>query len=843
MLMPPSPLPSARPLNVPQAYAQATEAHRQGRLAEAERLYAAILAVRPDHFDALHLLGVIKLARGQPAEALNLIAAAMRPKAPSPQIWLNHGLVLNALNRPTEAVESFERAIKLKSKFPEAHNNRGVVLANLGRNEDALESYKKALAIKPNYADAHCNMGNALKQLGRHDEALKSYERALQARPNYPDVFYNRAVMLKELGRAEEALANYDRAIALRPEMAEAHCNRGVALHHLRRLDEALASYDRAIAIRPDYAEAHYNRGMTLEDMWRHEDALAGYDRALALRPDLAEALSNRGNVLNALKRVDEALASYERALALRPTLIEALSNRGMTLHELHRYDEALVMYDRALAVAHDHVNALNNRGTTLQEMKRFEEALAAFERLHVVQPDHPHALSGAAKCAICVCDWERSTALAPQIEAQVKAGVPVSPFVMLGLSGDPALQLQSAKNYVAHRIPKLPAPMWNGERWTHDKIRVAYLSADFKTHATAFLMAELFERHDREKFEWHAISFSIDDGSEMRARLVAAFDRFHDVRGKSNTETAQLIRDLEIDIAVDLKGYTQEARPEILSHRPAPVAASYIGYPGSVGAPFIDYIIGDPIVTPFEHQPFFTEQIVQLPDSYQVNDTHRRIAEHAPTRAEAGLPERGFVFCSFNNNWKIAPDVFDAWMRLLQHVEGSVLWLLRDNDSADRNLRAQAARRGIDPSRLVFADRMLPDEHLARHRLADLFLDTLPCNAHTTASDALWAGLPVLTCPGGAFAGRVAASLVSAAGLPELVAPDLASYEALALKLAREPAQLTALKGRLARNRGTCALFDPTRFARHIEAAYMTMWQTWQRGDAPKGFSFAPIG
>jgi predicted O-linked N-acetylglucosamine transferase (SPINDLY family) len=420
---------------------------------------------------------------------------------------------------------------------------------------------------------------------------------------------------------------------------------------------------------------------------------------------------------------------------------------------------------------------------------------------------------------------------------------VPVSPFALLGLSGDPALQLQCARNYLAHRMPALPAPLWNGERWTHDKIRVAYLSADFKTHATAFLMAELFERHDRDKFEWHAISFGVDDGSEMRARLVAAFDRFHDVRAKSNAEAAQLIRDLEIDIAVDLKGYTQEARPEILAHQPAPLAASYIGYPGTTGAPFIDTIIGDAFVTPFEHQPHFTEAIVQLPDSYQVNDTRRRlIAERTPTRAEAGLPAHGFVFCSFNNNWKIAPEVFDIWMRLLQQVDGSVLWLLRDNEAAERNLRAEATRRGIDPARLVFAERLLPDAHLARHRLADLFLDTLPCNAHTTASDALWAGLPVLTCPRGAFAGRVAASLVNAAGLPELIAPDLSAYETLALRLAHEPTLLAELKARLAQNRTACALFDPARSARAIEAAYTMMWQRWQRGEAPSSFRVDPV-
>jgi predicted O-linked N-acetylglucosamine transferase (SPINDLY family) len=367
-------------------------------------------------------------------------------------------------------------------------------------------------------------------------------------------------------------------------------------------------------------------------------------------------------------------------------------------------------------------------------------------------------------------------------------------------------------------------------------------VSADFRTHATAFLMAELFERHDRSRFETYAISFSTDDNSDMRRRLIAAFDHFHEMRANSDTEVAKLMRDLQIDIAIDLKGYTQDARPEIFEYRPAPIQANYLGYPGSMGSRVIDYIIADPTVAPFEHAPFFSEKIVQLPDSYQVNDTHRKVGTEVPTRAQAGLPEQGFVFCSFNNNWKITPSVFDVWMRLLQKTEGSVLWLLGDNEGSIRNLRKEAQKRGVDPARLVFADRMLPEPHLARHALADLFLDTLPCNAHTTASDALWVGLPVLTCVGGTFAGRVAASLVRAANMPELVTTSFADYEAVALKLAREPAQAKALRQRLLDNRLNVPLFNPERFARHIEAAYTTMWETWQRGEAPKAFAVPAI-
>jgi protein O-GlcNAc transferase len=839
--MPPSPLPTTAPLNVPQTLAQALALHKQGRVAEAERLYAAILAARPDHVDALQYLSLIRYDQGQFAEALQLTASAMRARAPSPQILMHQGLVLNALNRHDEALESFDRAIKLKSKFAEAHNNRAVVLMALGRNEEALEGLRKALAIMPSYVEAISNQGNVFIQLNRLDEALKSYDRALALRQNHVESLFNRGNVLKDLRRHDEALASYNRTLALRPDFPEALCNHSAVLCELQRYAEGLVSADRAAALRPNYVEALYNRAGLLYGLRRFEEALASYDQAVATVPSLAEAWCNRGNSLRELKRFDEALASYDRAVALRPEFADALSNRSMILHDYRRYDEALASCDQALAVRPDHINALNNRSESLRDLKRFEEAMESFQRLLALQPDHPHAFSGAASCAVNLCDWERKAQFAPTVEAHIVNRTSViSAFAQFGYTGNPALQRQCAANYVAHRLPELPEPLWKGETWRHDRPRIAYLSADFREHATAFLMAGLFEQHDRSRFEISAFSFSTNDRSAMRARLVSAFDQFHDVYQSSDIEVAQMLREREIDIAIDLKGHTQESRIGIFAHQPAPIAVSYLGYPASTGARFIDYVIGDRIVSPFELQPHFDEKIVHLPDSYQVNDRKRIIAERTPTRTEAGLPEHGFVFCSFNNNWKITPEVFDVWMQLLREVEGSTLWLLRDNEGAERNLRKEAQQRGIDPARLVFAGRMQPADHLARHRLADLFLDTLPCNAHTTASDALWAGLPVLTCLGEAFAGRVAASLLHAAGLAELVTTDLEQYHALALKLAREPALLADTKSRLVRNRDTCPLFDTVRFARHIEQAYMTMWETWQRGEAPTSFAVA---
>ena len=808
------------------------------RFDEATASYDEALALKPDYAEAFYNRGVALQELKRLDEALVSYGKALALKSDYAEAFNDRGNALQELKRFDEALASYDKALALKPDYAEAFYNRGGALRELKALDEALVSYDKVLALKPDHAEAFNNRGVALQELKRFDEALVSYDTALALKPDYAEAHYNRGGALQELKWLDEALASYDKALALKPDYAEAFNNRGNALQELKRLDEALASYDKTLTLKPDYAEAFNNRGGALQELKRLDEALASYDKALALKPDYAEAFNNRGNALQELKRLDEALASYDKALALKPDYADAFNNRGNALQELKRLDEALASYDKALALKRDHAEAFNNRGGALKELKRLDEALASYDKALALKPDHAHAFSGIADCVNRICDWRRMKNVADDVIAHVaEERSIISPFLLLGYSGDPALQLQCARNFVADEVPSLPRPLWTGETWRHDKLRVAYLSADFHGHATTCLMAELFERHDRSRFEIIGVSFGVDDRSEMRKRLVAAFDQFHDVRGKSDGEVAKLLHDLQVDIAIDLKGHTQDLRPGILAYRPAPIQASYLGFPGTMGAEFIDYIIADKTVAPFEHQPFYTEKIVHLPDCYQVNDAKRKIAERMPTRQEAGLPEKGFVFCCFNNNWKITPDVFSVWMRLLHAVEGSVLWLLGDNESAERNLRMEAQARGIDPARLVFASRLPLDEHLARHRVADLFLDTLPYNAHTTASDALWTGLPVLTREGTAFAGRVAASLLSAIGLPELVTHSIEDYEALALRLAKNPSLLEEYRNRLATNRLTYPLFDTERFRRHIEAAYLQMWEVWQRGEQPGSF------
>ena len=632
--------------------------------------------------------------------------------------------------------------------------------------------------------------------------------------------FYDQARLAQKSGNLAEAARLYRQILAASP-VPEVMVNYGNVLAQLGRRPEALAQYDQALKQKKNFFEALFNRGNLFLETGRAHDALADFDQVVAIRPDVPAVWNNRGTALRRLRRSQDALASYERALSLAPTHVNALTNRAIALFDLRHLDQALAAADAALAAQTDFAEALYVKGNILRDLGRLAEAQVCFDRVLKSTPGHAFALNGLAQMAAALCDWTQADALAPRLAGDVLADrALIQPFVLMGYSEDAALLRRCAENYVRRMAPGQP-PLSDRRPYRHDRIRLAYLSADFHAHPTAQLMVELFERHDRTRFEVTAIAFGPDDNSAMRHRLVAAFDRFENVRDWNDLEIAQLLRSREIDIAVDLNGHTHEARPGIFSHRPAPVQVNYLVYPGTTGADFMDYVLADRIVLPLDQQPFFSEKIIHLPDCYQANDATRMVPP-APTRPQAGLPESGFVFCCFNNSWKITAPVFDTWMRLLQQVPGSVLWLL--DSPAAGNLRTAAQARGVDAGRLIFAPRLPPDRHLARHQLADLFLDTLPYNAHTTCSDALWAGVPVVTCIGKTFQGRVAASLLHAIDLPELVTVRPQDYEALALELAKNPALLKATREKLARNRSITPLFDSDRFRKNIEAAYEAM-------------------
>jgi len=579
-----------------------------------------------------------------------------------------------------------------------------------------------------------------------------------------------------------------------------------------------------------DAADRHYALGRSLVLSGDLRGGWVHLQRAIALRPGFALPRVLWGQLLLQRGQSADALEAFRRAAEEDPQCVEAHLSLGTALVLSGAARRAVSSYDAAIAIAPSGFRAHLLRGWALRQCDRLDEAVTSLETALRLQPDMPQALAEALLCNMWICDWGRAARMMQALRQLPGAMHGVEPSTLIALSDDPSEHLLAARSHSA-RIAGSITPMPPAPRYDHERIRVAYISRDFFAHATSFLMAELFELHDRSQFSILAVSFSNDDGSAVRRRIAQACDQFVTLRDQPDHEIARWLREQQVDIAVDLKGLTGFARPGIFALRPAPIQVNYLGQPGTIGASFIDYLIADEFLIPPHSQAFYAEKIAYLPDSYQVNDRKRAVSPRIPTRAEAGLPADGFVFCCFNNDWKITSPVFDIWMRLLAAVEGSVLWLLGDNRWAVENLRREAVARGIAAERLIFAERAPNDIHLARHRLADLFLDTLPCNAHTTASDALWSGVPIVTCAGRSFPARVAGSLLCAVGLEQLVTHSLEEYEALARALAHDRDRLTSLHAHLSHERERLPLFDTPRFRRHLEQAYRQMWRTHREG------------
>ena len=616
---------------------------------------------------------------------------------------------------------------------------------------------------------------------------------------------------------------------------ALSYYNKGNTLKNLKRYDKALSFYDKAIKLKPNFVEAYYNKGNTLKNLKRYDDALSCYDQAIKLKPDHAEAYNNKALTFYNLKRYDDALFCYDQVIKLKPDHAEAYNNKGNIFFDLKRYDDALHCYDQAIKLKPDHAEAYNNKGNILRVLKNYEEALFYYDQAIKLKPDYEYLFGTILHTKMLMCNWRdfkiNVKSLLLQINENKKSSfcLPV-----LALTDSPSIQRKSSEIWIndKHPFKSLFAPILKSRH--RDKIKIGYYSPDFREHAVAHLLIELLELHDKNQFELFGFYFGPPDSSKMHKRVSSAFNQFIDVRLKSDKDIALMSRKIGIDIAVDLTGFTGLARTDIFSYRAAPIQVNYLGYPGTTGAEYIDYIIADPIIIPTESQQYYSEKVVYFPNSYQVNNRKRSITDKVFTKDELGLPEDGFVFCCFNNNYKITPNTFDGWVRILKAVKNSVLWLLEDNSIAVLNLRKEAQFRGLDPNRLVFAKKIDQSEHLARHRAADLFIDTLPYNAHTTASDALWAGLPVLTCMGESFASRVAASLLKAIELPELITKTQEQYEATAIELATNSEKFKDIKNKLECNRLTTALFDTPRFTKHIEAAYKQMYERYQTNLQP---------
>jgi protein O-GlcNAc transferase len=781
---------------------------KAGRLDEAAAAFERVIAADPENWQSIHLLGLVAYRQGKLERAAQLIKHCLTINPTLAEAYSDLGVVLKDIGDLDDAQAACEKAISLKPGFHPAHNNLGNIFKAQRRTEDAVACYERAIELMPNFADGYANLGGALLLLDRKDEALAACVRAVELAPNHPEALSSFAHALLAVNEIADAIAIARRAVDLRPGYGPAHSDFGCVLHQDGQFEEAIAAHKKAMELAPSYAEARNNLGIVYRDLGRFTEALDCYRKAIALKPNYAEAWSNKGVVLGQIGQSQDAVDAYQRAIEIDPQMLVAFINLAGALGEQDRLADALATYAKALTI----------------------------------EPDHPSALIDYHHLRRHACDWDGLAAVEQKIiDSTYRKGYRVPSFPILNISGSAEDHLLSAREWAKGikspiavpftHLPPRGAP-------TERRLRIGYLSNDYCRHATASLIAELIERHDRNRFEVFGYCFSKNDGSVLRERLITAFDHFVRIDMLSHADAARRINHDGIDILIDLKGYTTGSRTEILAARPAPIQVNYLGYPGTMGAPFIDYIIADAFIAPMDQQPFFDEKIVHLPGCYQPNDTKRPIARVAPSRTECGLPETGFVFCSFNSSYKITPEMFSVWTRLLKGVPGSVLWLLESNPLMRENLRRKAASLGVDPARLVFAPKMELSVHLARHRNADLFLDSLPVNAHTTASDALWAGLPVLTCAGETLVSRVCGSLLKAVGLSELITYSLDHYERLALDLALNPDRIAQLKQRLAQNRDRAPLFDIGLYTEGFEAALEHMAELRERDEPPRAFA-----
>ena len=776
----------------------------------AEKNYREILDVMPENANALHLLGVL----------------------------------LNQVQDNLAAIDLISRAIQIVPDQPIFHNNLGNAYRDSDRCEQAIVCYQKALQIKPDLVETYINMGIAYHQLADLDRAASAYQKAIELKPNSAEAYYNLGNTLKEQRLFDEAVSCYRQATSLNPMLVEAFYNQANILEKQVRFDEAITCLKHCIQFKPDWAEAHNNLGNLSKQLGFIDDAIFYCQKAIQLKPELDEAHINLGNTYKDQGDLGKAIDCYQKALQIRPTNAAAHLNLGVTYAEADHTVGAIECFQKATRLNPQFAEAHNYMGVILAEKDRRDEAIDCFQKAIAINPDYAEAYSYLIHQLQHTCDWQRMSCFSERLDILIQRATDKAqsiiqpPFICMARNSDPVMNLTVAKTWsrkVGQPLQNVKLPFsFEIRRQKKPKLTIGYLSGDFHDHATAHLMLSLFGLHDREKFEIYCYSYGPEDNSRYRNQIREESDQFIDIRDCSHIDAARRIYEEEVDILVDLKGHTKGARLGILACRPAPIQVHYLGYPGTTGADFIDYLITDRMVTPEDHVPYYNEKLVFLPHCYQVNDDQQEIASRHWNRETLGLPNKSFVFSSFNFPYKIDPVMFDCWMQILQQVPNGVLWLFGDNENAIRNLRREAANSGVEPDRLVFAQKIEKAEHLSRLKCADLALDTRVVNGHTTTSDSLWAGVPVITLQGSHFASRVSSSLLHAVGLPELVTDGLEEYEKLAVRLALRPAELKAVRRKLNTNRLKEPLFDTARFTRNLERAYREMWRIFSEGRAP---------
>jgi predicted O-linked N-acetylglucosamine transferase (SPINDLY family) len=786
-----------------------------------------------------NLVGACYKALGQIESSVQMFEMAVKIKPDYAEALKNLGITLRSLGQMDKAVANLKKAISADSHYIDAHYNLAITLKDMGNLNDSVESYQKAIDLNPNFAHAHNNLGNVFKDLDRIDDAIISYKKALEIDPNFANAHNNLGNAFKDLDLTEDAVKSYKRAIEIQPNFAEAHNNVGNVFKDSRSSDNAIKCYKKAIEINENFAEAYYNLGVMLRQIKNLDLAVKNLQRAISIKPNYAEAFNNLGSCYTMLGEINSAIDCYEKAIFIKPDYAEAHNSLGNIFNILGKIKTAIKYFEKAIEINPSLAEAYNSLGNAFKKMKQRDNSLVYFEKAFSLKPNIDYILGDILNSKMHLCDWNNFQKMTDEITMKiVKNEKAIDSFNLMGLIDDPALQMMSTSIRINSDYPRNNTLPQINLYPKHPKIRIGYFSADFREHPVGFLTAELYELHDRDHFEIHAFSYGLETNGLINLRIKAGVDHFHNVDLMSHQQIVELVRSLEIDIAVDLGGITSEARTEVFAMSVAPIQLSYIGYLGTMGADYYDYLIADPVMIPKESQQHYVEKIVYLP-SFQVNDSKDLPPDITLTRNDVGLPQEGFVFCCFNNTYKFTPTIFDSWARILQKVDGSVLIVYASNEVSKSNLTKEIERRGIDSERLVFGDSLDRPEYLARYRVTDLFLDTHPYNAGTTASDALKMGLPIITILGKSFNSREAASILTSINLPELITSSLEEYEALAIDLATNPKKLKAIKDKLAANLSTAPLYDTPLFTKNLETAYTKMYERYHDGLEPDHIYF----
>jgi protein O-GlcNAc transferase len=811
-------------MDIYQDLKQAVDFHQAGQLDLAGAAYLRLNQIAPHHPDPLHLMGVIAYQAGE---------------------------------YPT-AVELIKRALDIDAGNSAYHNNLGNAYKQMGLHGNAIGCYRRAIELNPEYAEAYFDLGNTFQELGRLHDAISAYRSALKIDPSLAEAHSNLGIAFFKQGQFDEAIVRFETTLQLKPDDVVAQINIGNAFKKKRQFRRAIDWYERALKSNPGSVEAHAQMAHAFQKLGRLTEADSCYQTAVEMDATRYELYNCRGTVQLALGRLEEAVECFQKTLALNPQDPQAYCNLGIVYRKQDLLEDAVSNYRKAIELQPDFISAYYNLGNTYGRLGEVKQAIDCYRKVVQLDPDHTNALSLLIRQLQQICAWEELQEPLEMLNRQTRAVLqqqhksPEMPFLTVSLSDDPGRCLDVARLWAEGISAKASALTLADSAGTsiesgsasgkkpNRHLKIGYLSADFRNHATAHLMRSLFSYHDRGLFKIYCYSYGRNDHSEYRRQIESDCDRFVELRSLGDFEAARAIRKDEVDILVDLKGYTEGNRLEICAYRPAPIQVSYLGFPGTSGAHFFDYIITDRIVSPPNQARYYTEKLVYMPHCYQINDCHQKISENEFQRQDFGLCDQGFVFCSFNEPYKIEPVMFEVWMDVLQQVPSSVLWLLKKNRLTAMNLQREASRTGIAPDRLIFAEKLPKADHLARLHLADLYLDTRIYNGHTTISDALWAGVPGVTLQGKHFASRVASSVLASAGLPELITGNLSNYQALVIHLATNPAALNSIKAKLSRNRLAAPLFDTPRFARHLEKAYDEMWHIYLKGEKPRKIEVA---